>query len=114
MSTTRLRNGSSGLGMNENSKSRPSVSGLQYPGDAPCGCQMPTNRLTGDAAVSRSGVSAGTIDSSKGSAKVTPAPPSNVPRGIYRFEMNITLSVEVRTENEELRTQTFLVVSSNF
>jgi hypothetical protein len=46
---------------------------------------MPTNRLTGAAAVRRSGVSAGTIDSSSGSASVTPAPRRNVRRAMCFF-----------------------------
>ena len=50
---------------------------------------MPTNRRTGAAAVSRVGVSAGTIDSSSGSASVTPAPRRNVRRGMCFLAMNI-------------------------
>ena len=50
---------------------------------------MPTNRRTGAAAVSRSGVSAGTIDSSSGSASVTPAPRRNVRRGMCFLATNI-------------------------
>ena len=46
---------------------------------------MPTKRRTGAAAVSRGGVSAGTIDSSSGSASVTPAPRRNVRRGMCFF-----------------------------
>jgi len=52
---------------------------------------MPTNRFGGAAAVSRSGRSAGTIDSSSGSASVTPAPRRNVRRGMCFFVMNMTL-----------------------
>src|SRR5687768_8882874 len=92
ISTTRLRNGSSGLVMNEKSKSGPACNGLQYPGDAPCGCQIPTNRRTGAAAVNRVGVSAGTIDSSSGSASVTPAPRRNVRRAMCFLAMNISQS----------------------
>src|SRR5207248_10623272 len=58
-------------------------------GAAPCGCQMPTKRRTGAAAVRRSGVTAGTIDSSNGSASVTPAPRRNVRRGMCFFVMNM-------------------------
>ncbi len=54
---------------------------------------MPTKRFTGAAAVSRSGVSAGTIDSSSGSARVTPAPRRNVRRGRCFFEMNMIASL---------------------
>ena len=50
---------------------------------------MPTKRRTGAAAVSRVGVSAGTIDSSSGSASVTPAPRRNVRRGMCFLAMNI-------------------------
>src|SRR3954471_4203585 len=103
MSTVRLRNGSSGLVMKENSKSFPSCSGLQYPGAAPCGCQMPTNRRTGVAAVNRSGVNAGTIDSRNGSASVTPAPRRNVRRGMNFFETNITSSSIRRVPQAVLR-----------
>ena len=80
MRTVRSRNGSSGLVMNENSKSRPACSGLQYPGDAPCGCQMPQKRGTGAAAVRASAVPAGTMASSRGSATVAPTPRRNVRR----------------------------------
>src|SRR5579864_2645239 len=97
MRTTRLRNGSSGFVINENSKSVPSCSGLQYPGAAPCGCQMPTKRLTGLAAVLRKGVWAGTIESSSGKANVTPTPRKNVRRAICFFVINIYLASLVRT-----------------
>src|SRR6185436_6747763 len=50
---------------------------------------MPTNRFTGDAALSRSGVSAGTIASRKGRASATPAPRRNVRRGMCSFLINI-------------------------
>ena len=93
ISTTRLRNGSSGLVMYENSKFFPSWSGLQYPGAAPCGCQMPTKRRMGAAAVDRRGVSAGTIDSSSGRASVTPAPRRNVRRCMCFLAMNIVLAL---------------------
>src|SRR4029077_20159159 len=46
---------------------------------------MPTTRGMGAAAVSRVGVSAGTIDSSSGRASVTPAPRRKVRRGMCRF-----------------------------
>src|SRR5262245_13538521 len=90
MRTTRSRNGSSGFVMNENSKFFPSCSGLQYPGAAPCGCQIPTKRRAGAAAVNRSGVNAGTIDSSSGNASVTPAPRKNVRRGMCFFVTTIS------------------------
>src|SRR5438094_6945779 len=92
--TTRSRNGSSGFVIKENSKLEPSCSGLQYPGAAPCGCQMPTKRLTepGPAAVWRRGVWAGSIDSRKGKAKVTPQPRRNVLLGMCFLAINIYLS----------------------
>src|SRR2546427_11815173 len=52
---------------------------------------MPTKRRTGAAAVSRVGVSAGTIDSSSGRASVTPAPPRKVRRGMCFFVTYIVL-----------------------
>src|SRR6516162_4399483 len=70
MRTTRSRNGSSGLVIDEKSKLEPSCKGLQYPGAAPCGCQIPTKRFTGLAEVWRKGVCAGTIESSSGKATV--------------------------------------------
>src|SRR5580765_2514451 len=53
---------------------------------------MPTNRFTGAAAVSRRGVSAGTIDSRSGSARVTPAPLRNVRRGMCFLVRNMIAS----------------------
>src|SRR6185369_13220410 len=50
---------------------------------------MPTKRFTGAAAVRRSGVIAGSIDSSSGSASVTPAPRRNVRRGRCFLVTNI-------------------------
>src|SRR5687767_16031057 len=50
---------------------------------------MPTKRRTGAAAVSRSGVKAGTIESSSGRARVTPIPCRNVRRGMCRLVTNI-------------------------
>src|SRR6266576_5822330 len=52
---------------------------------------MPTNRRMGAAAVSRVGVSAGTIDSSSGRASVTPAPRRKVRRGMCLFVTYIVL-----------------------
>src|SRR5437870_2510650 len=91
MRTTRSRNGTSSFVIKENSKLEPSCKGLQYPGAAPCGCQMPTKRLTesGPAAVWRNGVCAGSIDSRKGKANVTPQPCRNVRRGMCFFVINI-------------------------
>src|SRR5262245_60757853 len=52
---------------------------------------MPRNRLTdpGAAAVLLSGVCAGSMDSRKGRASVTPAPRRNVRRGMNFFVMSI-------------------------
>ena len=49
---------------------------------------MPQKRLLGSAAVLTSGVAAGTIESSSGSASVTPTPRRNVRRGRCLFVMN--------------------------
>src|SRR5258708_8481409 len=54
---------------------------------------MPTKRFTGAAAVRRRGVSAGSIDSSSGSASVTPAPRRNVRRGMYFLVANMSDSL---------------------
>src|SRR5579864_1092985 len=89
---TRFLNGSRGLVMYENSKLAPSCSGLQYPGAAPCGCQIPRNRRAGAAAVLSNGVCAGTIESSKGKPSVMPAPRRNARRGTNFFEINIYLA----------------------
>src|SRR5262245_4126374 len=70
---------------------------------------MPTNRLTGDAAVSRIGVSAGTIASSSGSASATPAPLRNVRRGMCIFLMNMFLFL---SSNFLLLTSSFSVFDS--
>src|SRR5580700_10529504 len=91
MNVTRLRNGSNGFVINENSKFEPSCCGLQYPGAAPCGCQIPMKRLTGAAAVLPRGVCAGTIESSSGKPSVMPAPRKNVRRGMNFFSINISL-----------------------
>src|SRR6476659_8555341 len=88
MRTTRSRYGSNGFVIYENSKLDPSCTGLQYPGDAPCGCHTPTKRLAGLAAVWRRGVCAGSMDSSSGNPSVTPHPRKNVRRGICFFVIN--------------------------
>src|SRR5580698_2761304 len=90
MNVTRLRNGSRGFVINENSKLEPSCCGLQYPGAAPCGCQIPMKRLTGAAAVLAKGVCAGTIESSRGKPSLMPAPRKNVRRGMNFFSINIS------------------------
>src|SRR5262245_4791552 len=60
---------------------------------------MPTNRFTGAAAVSRDGVNAGSIESSNGTASVTPAPRRNVRRGMCFLATNIVISTSVRAYN---------------
>ena len=50
--------------------------------------KIPVKRV-GAAAAACSGVAAGTIDSSSGSATVAPIPRRNVRRGRRRFAMNI-------------------------
>src|SRR5438552_12765776 len=50
---------------------------------------MPQKRLFGDAAVCASAVPAGIIESSSGSASVTPMPRRNVRRGNARLVMNV-------------------------
>src|SRR5262245_8141560 len=82
------RNGSSGFVMTEKSKSRPTFSGLQKPGAAPCGTKTPVKRFFGTAAVLPSGVCAGSIASRNGIASTTPAPRRNVRRGMYFLVMN--------------------------
>src|SRR3954454_3622760 len=64
---------------------------------------MPANSRTGVAAVRRSGVSAETIDSRNGRARVTPAPRRNVRRGMNFFETNITASSIRRVPQAILR-----------
>src|SRR5688500_8808156 len=59
---------------------------------------MPTKRFTGAAAVRRSGVSAGTIDSSSGNASVTPAPRRNVRRAMCFLATNISGSLTAHYE----------------
>ena len=53
---------------------------------------MPQKRLFGSAAVLTSGVPAGIIESSSGSASVTPMPRRNVRRGRCFFVMNMIRS----------------------
>src|SRR6187431_2289474 len=67
-----FRNGSSGFRIGENSKSAPTVLGVQYPGRSPSGTKMAPKRVTGAAAVFTTAVKAGTIASSNGNASVAP------------------------------------------
>src|SRR5262249_6214102 len=81
--------GSSGLRINGSSSRTPSFM-VQCPGSQPCGLKMPTNRGTFAAAsASAEGTKAGNIESSNGSANVTPAPRRNVRREMCFFVMNI-------------------------
>src|SRR5262249_44914687 len=84
--------GSSGLRMNGSSSREPSFI-AQCSGSQPCGLKMPTNRETFDVASALAvGTSAGNIESSNGSAKVTPAPRRNVRRGMCFLVMTIVTS----------------------
>src|ERR1700741_3002753 len=67
---------------------------------------MPTKRRTGAAAVIRVGVSAGSIDSRRGRASVTPAPRRNVRRAMCFFETNICQppARQLPTSNSQLPT----------
>src|ERR1051326_1004106 len=58
---------------------------------------MPQNRLFGVAAVLAKGVCAGSIESSSGSATVTPAPRRNVRRERCFFEMKFIVPVSLLT-----------------
>ena len=62
----------------------------------------------GAAAVRRSGVSAGTIDSSSGKASVTPAPRRNVRRGMCFFVMNIARPPQSRDRRRLIGSRTFV------
>src|SRR6188472_1155695 len=66
---------------------------------------MPTKRRTGAAAVIRVGVSAGSIDSSNGSASVTPAPRRNVRRARCFFETNIACLLHVHSQRPTSNSQ---------
>src|SRR5438093_11181785 len=54
----------------------------QYVGDQPCGAKTVARRVFGVAAEAAKPVNAGTIDSRKGNASVTPAPRRKVRRGM--------------------------------
>src|SRR3954468_958470 len=75
--------GLSGAWMKPSPTFRPSVSGTvrspsaQEVGDHPCGAKMVTSRVLDRAADWASAVTAGTIDSRKGNARVIPAPRRN-------------------------------------
>src|SRR5215813_4599061 len=85
--------GSSGLRIKESSSRTPSFM-VQCPGSQPCGLKMPTNRGTFAAASALAeGTKAGNIESSNGSANVTPAPRRNVRREMCFFVMNISTPV---------------------
>src|SRR5580704_16107362 len=87
-----LLNGSSGFRIGVNSKSAPTVFGVQNPGRSPSGTKIAPNRRCGFAAVLAIAVKAGTIDSSNGSARVTPMPRRKVRRGNDILVMNMVAS----------------------
>src|ERR1700722_8900316 len=87
-----LLNGSSGFRIGVNSKSAPTVFGVQNPGRSPSGTKIAPNRRCGFAAVLARAVRAGTIDSSSGSARVTPTPRRKVRRGNDILVMNMVAS----------------------
>src|SRR5215467_4856110 len=80
MTFTWSRNFSKGFRMGENSNPTPSFAGVQSFMIEPCGTYTKPKRCVGAAAVLANGVCAGTIDSKKGNAIVTPAPCKNVLR----------------------------------
>ena len=88
------RNFSIGFRIGMNSKFSPTVFGVQKPGRSPSGTKTAPNRRVGlgAAAVLASAVSAGTIDSSSGSASVTPTPRRNVRLGNDILVMNMVAS----------------------
>src|SRR5947207_6261440 len=67
----------------------PPASGIHHPGAAPWGTKIPVKRVLGVAAVRASGVCAGTIESSSGSANATPAPRRTVRRDMCFFVITI-------------------------
>src|SRR5712671_7780798 len=67
----------------------PPASGIHQPGAAPCGTKIPVKRVLGFAAVLLIRVWAGTIESSKGKARATPAPRRTVRREMCFLVMNI-------------------------
>src|SRR5262245_5673170 len=82
--------GSSGLRMKGSSSRTPSFI-AQCPGSQPCGLKMPTNLGIFVAAWALAeGTKAGNIESSNGSANVTPAPRRKVRRERCFFAMNIS------------------------
>src|SRR5689334_3597685 len=62
----------------------------------PCGTKIPMKRLLGIAAVLASGVCAGIMESSSGSARVTPAPRISARREMCFLVMNISAPLLVR------------------
>src|SRR5580704_8700882 len=67
----------------------PPASGIHHPGAAPCGTKIPVKRVFGLAAVLLIRVWAGTIESSNGKARATPAPLRTVRREMCFLVMNI-------------------------
>src|ERR1700692_149578 len=87
-----VRNCSSGFRIGVNSKSAPTVFGVQNPGRSPSGTKIAPNRRCGFAAVLARAVKAGTMESSNGSARVTPMPRRKVRRGNDILVMNMVAS----------------------
>src|ERR1700686_2814775 len=87
-----FRNCSSGFRIGVNSKSAPTVFGVQNPGRSPSGTKIAPNRRCGFAAVLAMAVNAGSIYSSNGNARVTPMPRRNVRRGNDILVMNMVAS----------------------
>src|SRR5262249_21779733 len=97
---TRLRYGSIGLREKENSKSFPSPSGTHWSMLWPFPTKKNPRRRMGAAAVSASGVIAGTIASRSGSATAAPIPRNNVRRSRCFFVRNIGRLLEVCLHRE--------------
>ena len=93
LSTSRcFRCASSGFSVGVNSKSAPSAAGVHPAMMMPFGTYTVPKRAIGLAAVFDRAVSAGTIPSSSGSAKVAPMPRSMVRRGMAFFAIIMTLT----------------------
>src|SRR5688572_1015982 len=83
------RKDSIGFRIGLNSKPTPRVAGVQWLGRSPIGTKMAPNRRVGAPAVLTVAVSAGTIASSNGSARVAPIPRSIVRRDNALFVTNM-------------------------
>src|SRR5687768_8532200 len=87
------RKDSIGFRIGLNSKPTPLVAGVQWLGRSPIGTKMAPNRRVGAPAVLTVAVSAGTIASSSGSARVAPIPRSIVRRDKALF---VTIMPDLR------------------